>query len=96
MNCSMRWIKRLNVSAREAALEMDVHAATDITGFSLICHAWEMADASNAGLKFYYSQIPFLDDAREYASRWIFPGGAFNNREYYQRHADFAVDLTED
>ena len=44
-------MKRLNKPASELALEAGVRGGTDITGFSLLGHAWEMAEASGVGLR---------------------------------------------
>jgi len=90
------WMKKLNAEAAEAALGMGAHAATDITGFSLLGHAWEMALASKVSMEIEFSKLPFLEGARSYAKQWIFPGGAFDNREYYQSHVKFEKDLPEE
>ena len=90
------WMKKLNAEAAEAALGMGAHAATDITGFSLLGHAWEMALASKVGMEIDFSKLPFLEGAEIYAKQWIFPGGAFDNREYYQPHVKFEKDLPEE
>ena len=50
----------LNSEARDAALALDVHACTDITGNGLIGHAWEMARASGVGLEIAAASLPLL------------------------------------
>jgi selenide,water dikinase len=89
------WMKRLNKQASELALELGVRGGTDITGFSLLGHAWEMAEASGVGLRFDWAKIPFTRGALRYAQDWIFPGGASDNRLYYQAHVHFASQIAE-
>ena len=88
------WMKRLNKSASQLALEFDLRGGTDITGYSLLGHATEMANASGVALKFELAKIPFLAGARKYAQKGIFPGGAFDNRKYFQSGVtiDQAID----
>jgi len=92
----VRWMKRLNREAAQLGLEFGVRGATDITGFSLLGHAWEMAVASGVGLRFDWENIPFTSGAFKYASEFIFPGGASDNRLYYNDHVRFIRDLPEE
>jgi selenide,water dikinase len=89
------WMKRLNKSAGQLALEFDLRAGTDITGYSLLGHAIEMANASGVGLKFDFANIPFLAGARRYAQTGIFPGGAFDNRKYFESSVAFGEAIDE-
>ncbi len=89
------WMKRLNNLAGETALKMDAHAATDITGFGFIGHAWEMAQASGAGMSISFKDIPFIEGARLYAEKGIFPGGAYDNFQYFKEHVKFDPGLSE-
>lgn len=89
------WMKRLNRAAAQAALAAGVHGGTDITGFSFLGHAWEMASASQVRLRFHYARIPILEGAQRYAQEWIFPGGSLDNRAYYGEHVQFKTALDE-
>jgi selenide,water dikinase len=89
------WMKRLNKAASELALEAGVIGGTDVTGFSLLGHGWEMAEASGVGLRFTFGKIPFTRGARRYAQEWIFPGGSSDNRLYYGGHVSFAPQIDE-
>jgi selenide,water dikinase len=89
------WMKRLNATASRLAVECGVRSATDITGFSLLGHAWEMAEASGVGLRFSFRRIPFTRGARRYAADFIFPGGASDNRLFYSAHVAFDPALDE-
>ena len=80
------WMKRLNRAAAELAQEFDLRGGTDISGFSLLGHAYEMAHASGVGLHFNYEKIPILNSARKYAQAWIFPGGSHDNKSFFGPH----------
>jgi len=77
------------------AAKFDVRAATDITGFSLLGHAWEMASTSRVGLRFDWESIPFTQGAMRYAKQYIFPGGASDNRLYFQEHIKFSRKMED-
>lgn len=89
------WMTRLNKNAAALAVEFAVRGATDITGFSLLGHAWEMASASGVGMRFEQQKIPFTSGAWRYAQQYIFPGGASDNRLYYSPHITFERKLEE-
>ncbi len=91
----VRWMTRLNRDAARAANAVGVRGGTDITGFGLLGHAGEIATASKVGLKFNFSQIPFVSSARRYADEWIFPGGSHDNRHYFSPHVKFAHGIDE-
>ena len=89
------WMKRLNQTASQLANEFRLHAGTDITGYSLLGHGMEMAQASGVSLKFNFADIPFISGARKYAQQGIFPGGAFDNRKHFEAGVEFAASLDE-
>lgn len=90
------WMKRLNRTAAELAVAAGLRGGTDITGFGLLGHASEMAQASQVGLRFVYSRIPFTRGARRYAAEWIFPGGSNDNRLYFEHNVRFDPALPEE
>lgn len=76
---------RLNRTAAELAQTVEVHSATDITGYGLLGHAAEIARNSDVGLRIHAAALPLLPGALEYAAAGIAPGGLFNNREFVER-----------
>jgi selenide,water dikinase len=80
---------QLNRQAAELAQQVEFHAMTDITGFALLGHGYEMASASGVRLRFVLDQLPFLPGAREYADQWLFPGGTCNNERTFEAHVTF-------
>jgi selenide,water dikinase len=90
---AVEWMKKLNKVAAELAVEFDLHSGTDVTGFSLLGHACEMAEASKVGIRFTYPKIPFISGARNYAEKFIFPGGAYDNRLFFGSNVHFDSTL---
>lgn len=89
-------MKRLNRGAAEAGqLTGGIKAVTDITGFGLLGHAMEMAKASAHKFVFTLNQIPFLEGVDSYAKAFIFPGGATNNKVYFEKDVSFSPDLSD-
>jgi selenide,water dikinase len=86
---AIRTMLELNRQAAELAQQVEFHAMTDITGFALLGHGYEMASQSRVRLRFNVGQLPFLPGAREYADQWLFPGGACNNQRTFEDHISF-------
>jgi selenide,water dikinase len=80
---------QLNRQAAELAQQVDFHAMTDITGFALLGHGYEMASQSGVRFRFNFDALPFLPGAKEYADLWLFPGGACNNQRTFEEHLVF-------
>jgi selenide,water dikinase len=71
-----------------------VHALTDVTGFGLLGHAWEMASGSGVALRLHAGAIPVLDGVRALAERDVVPGGTRANLAWVAPHVRFdaAID----
>jgi selenide,water dikinase len=76
-------MKRLNRAAAGAVRRVGAHALTDITGFGLAGHAWQMAQASDAALEIYWERVPLYFGARELAEEGVDTGGGGANASYY-------------
>ncbi|MDQ3665719.1 MAG: selenide, water dikinase SelD [Acidobacteriota bacterium] len=68
--------------AAEAMREFGVKGATDVTGFALLGHAWEMAKASQVTIELDSSAVPLLEGALELAAQGMLTSGDKTNREY--------------
>jgi selenide,water dikinase len=77
-----RWMSALNRAAAEAAVQSGAHAATDITGFGLLGHSWQMAKASGVRMRFHAGQVPLLESALEFASMGLVPASGYANRRF--------------
>jgi selenide,water dikinase len=53
----------------------------------------EMAEASGVALQFRFADIPLIAGARKYARQGIFPGGAFDNKKYFESRVEFADSI---
>jgi selenide,water dikinase len=81
---------RLNRHAAHLALEAGVHAMTDVTGFGLAGHAWEVAAASGVRLALDAQALPALPGALDYARAGVTMGGTRRNREGLAGHVTVA------
>ena len=90
------WMKRLNKDASQLAVEFGLRGGTDITGYSLLGHGLEMANASGVSLKLEFDKIPFISGARKYAEKGCFAGGAFDNKSHFQSQVKFADSIDEE
>lgn len=89
------WMTRLNAGAARLAKEFHLRAGTDVTGFSLMGHGWEMANSSRVKIELQYSKLPFVSCAMKYAQMWTFPGGASDNKLYFEQHVSYLSKLEE-
>jgi selenide,water dikinase len=78
-----RSMTRLNRAASERAVEFGARAATDVTGFGLLGHASQLADASGVTLRLAPSPGWLLPMTLEFARAGVVPGGLARNREFY-------------
>jgi len=85
----------LNRTASEIALAHHVHAMTDVTGFSLLGHGWEMAERSGVGLTLDYKALPWYPGAKRLGEDWTYPGGAYDNKLYFNPHVNFDPGMEE-
>lgn len=71
-----------------------VHAMTDITGFGLAGHLFELCHASQLGAQVHFTQLPILPEALSYAQQGIAPGATARNDQSFRAHLSFAPSLT--
>ena len=95
MAAAIQSMIRLNRRASEILVQAGavVHAATDITGFGILGHAWEMAAQSLTSMRFDYNALPLLPNARLYAEIGCVPGGTGRNKRSVQSHVHFSEHL---
>jgi selenide,water dikinase len=89
------WMKKLNRQAGELATEFGLRGGTDVTGYSLLGHGTEMADASRVGFRLELEKIPFVSCAHKYAEMATFPGGATDNHLYFGTRVRFRKNISE-
>ena len=72
----------LNKKARDIMVKYSVHSCTDVTGFALMGHGFEMAQGSDCTIHIQTNQVPYHPEAYELAEMGFIPAGAYRNREY--------------
>jgi selenide,water dikinase len=77
---------RLNRRASEAMVAVGAHAATDVTGFGLLGHAHELAQASRVTLHVHAAELPILSEALRYAEEGCLTQGERTNAEFVKEH----------
>jgi selenide, water dikinase len=86
-------MSRLNRAAGEAlaraATNGGVHALTDVTGFGLLGHAWEMAKGSGVALRLRAEAVPLLEGVVDLAGQEVVPGGSKANLAWVEEHVRF-------
>jgi selenide,water dikinase len=93
---SIESMKRLNRRAAALLAMVEIRACTDVTGFSLLGHALEMAEAGEVSFRFEWARLPWVAGAPELAAAGgSFPGGTARNRAFYGSRVRFAAALGE-
>jgi selenide,water dikinase len=90
------WMKQLNNQASELARELGVRGGTDISGFGLLGHSVELAEASGVGLHLQARSVPFLEGADRYAANGEVPGGTQDNRRFFAPKVSFTTAIPEE
>ena len=85
----------LNKDAADGMKQVHVNTCTDITGFGLIGHLYEVAKASDVTIELYSDQVPLLPGAREHAEMGLIPAGMYKNMHYVGEHVQVADQVEE-
>ena len=89
-------MKRLNKSASEVMLRYEVSACTDVTGFGLLGHLYEMMVGSCTSAQLEVSRLPFLPKVDRYIRDKQIPGGLKENLAYLKSKFSFPADIPEE
>lgn len=84
----------LNKYARDIMVKYDVHSCTDVTGFALLGHCYEMAQGSDCSINIDTNSIPYHNEAYELAEMGFIPAGAYRNREYAEAGVKVIGDVS--
>ncbi|MBR4888509.1 MAG: selenide, water dikinase SelD [Clostridia bacterium] len=88
-----RQMATLNKYARDIMVKYEVHSCTDVTGFGLLGHGYEMAQGSECSVHIAVEKIPFHEEALELAAMGLIPAGAYSNREYAQKGVQVTCNI---
>lgn len=72
--------------------QLAAHACTDITGFGLLGHLHEMADASKTAIRIHAEQLPVLAGVVDFVNMGIIPEGAYTNQKFYRQWLTSSLD----
>ena len=89
-----RQMATLNKTARDIMVQYPVNSCTDVTGFSLLGHSFEMAQGSGCSIHIDSSAVHFHAEAYEMAEMGFIPAGAYRNREYAESGVCAAPNVT--
>jgi len=92
---AVKWMTQLNRTAAQLALEFGLRAGTDVTGFGLLGHGLEMAEAAKVALEIDHEKVPFIAGARKYAQLGAFAGGLLDNQAFFGPRVQFASAVEE-
>jgi selenide,water dikinase len=91
-------LQTMLLAGREAAdlmQEFGAHAATDVTGFALLGHAWEVARASGVTIEIEAARVPLIAGAHELAAQGLLTSGDKTNREYVGDDIEIGVGVSK-
>jgi len=89
-------MKTLNNVAARTMVELGVNACTDITGFGLLGHALQLAQASGVSLIIEWKEVPIFEEALEYAEQALLPGGTIKNFKFVEPQVEFDAAVNDD
>lgn len=93
VEAAMKVMTTSAAAASEAMLRTGAHACTDVTGFGLLGHAYEMARASGVTLYIEAERVPLLPDVLELISQGMLTRGDKNNRTYVGETIEIAESV---
>jgi selenide, water dikinase len=80
----VRQMAQLNKIGAELMVKHQAHAATDITGFGILGHGYEMANASGVSIEISFNKLPLIPNVLKFAEAGALTGGASANKEYLE------------
>jgi selenide,water dikinase len=89
----IRNMTSLNDKASRLMLEVGATSCTDVTGFGLLGHAWNICRRSRVGMRIYFEKVPVYRRAVDMVRRGLYPRGALENLKFVRDH--LITDLEE-
>jgi len=85
----------LNKDAADGMKDVHVNACTDITGFGLVGHLYEVAKASGVTIELEANKVPIMKGAKAHAEMGLIPAGMYKNMHYVGLHVEVADNIEE-
>lgn len=86
---AVKHMTTLNKYAAEIGAKYSINSCTDITGFGLIGHAYEMAKGSSVSIHLESHNIRYINGTAEYAKMGIIPAGTYRNKKHVEGHIEY-------
>ena len=86
---------QLNRTARDIMVKYTIHSCTDVTGFALMGHTYEMAQGSDVSIHLETQNLPYYKEAETMASMGFIPAGAYRNANYLKGHVAQKRDISQ-
>jgi selenide,water dikinase len=83
------WMTILNRDAAHIMAECGASACTDVTGFGLIGHSWEMAAGAGVTIRLQLEKVPLMDGVASLIGEGMVPAGCYRNRDHYSASVNF-------
>lgn len=93
---AINWMLTLNNRASEVALKAEATACTDITGFGLLGHAYNMVKDSSVDFIIDAKKVPIFDRVNDMVNSGMIPEGSYNNLRFLEGRVDFSTHISED
>ncbi len=88
-------MKTLNKYAKDVMKNFEITACTDITGYGLIGHLYNMVKNTQFTAQLYFNELPFFEIVETLAKQNIFPGGSKRNLQTFNEEIEWDINLQE-
>ena len=88
VDLALKMMTTLNKGARDVMVKYNVHSCTDVTGFGMMGHTYEMAQGSDVQITIHVDQIDFMPQALDMARMGVLPAGLYRNRSFAEAGVD--------
>jgi selenide, water dikinase len=92
---AIRSMTTLNKAASEVMQKVGVNACTDVTGFGLTGHLYEMASASGVQARIFAEELPLMDGLLDMIEKEFIPGGVYANRKHFGQWVGFSDKISD-
>ncbi|GFR36275.1 selenide, water dikinase [Thermobrachium celere] len=102
IDAAIKIMSTLNKYASDIAKKYNVNSCTDITGFGLGGHLYEMAKGSGVSIHIEWDSLKLIEGVEELAKMGIIPAGTYRNKSYLKdkfinlRQKDYIEDIVFD
>jgi len=86
---AVRIMTALNDKAAAVMIRVGVHACTDVTGFGLLGHLWEMLAGGDIDVRLWASRVPVIEGALALIEAGVVPAGTHHNLRYMRTRVEW-------